>query len=228
MPTRGLPMGVMPLFLPPAVARGLLLVVAVLTLALPAGGSAAAPAPAPDSARTAAPLSSDRTWPGRTIRYHETLPARWQWSLDAAIAHWNRAGSDIRFVEVRTRARAHVTIGYGDTDGSDAWATIGPSDDAHVHLSPRYRRVDARPADQRVWVGRLLTHELGHVLGFEHTHATCSLMVPVYDFRRCGLLTPGRPDWYQCRWIDSRLLQRLVATYGGAPQRPAVSCRVGA
>ena len=47
-----------------------------------------------------------------------------------------------------------------------------------------------------------LAHELGHVLGFEHTGGQCSLMFPVYDFGACPPLPDDAPGYYYCRWID--------------------------
>ncbi|NHC24673.1 matrixin family metalloprotease [Nocardioides sp. IC4_145] len=162
-----------------------------------------------------------RRWPGRTIRYHETLPAKWDWSLDRAVERWNRSGGNIRFVEV-PRSKARLTIRYGDTGGADGVGTLGYQATNYVHLAPFYKQADALRAETRVWVGRLLAHELGHVLGFDHTGGRCSLMYPVFDMGGCPLLS-ATPGSYECRWIDKPLLRRFVAWYGGrarlAPRR---------
>ncbi|MBC2958914.1 matrixin family metalloprotease [Nocardioides deserti] len=162
-----------------------------------------------------------RRWPGRTIRYHETLPAKWDWSLDRAVERWNRSGGNIRFVEV-PRSKARLTIRYGNTGGADGVGTLGYQATNYVHLAPFYKQADALRAETRVWVGRLLAHELGHVLGFDHTGGRCSLMYPFFDMGGCPLLS-ATPGSYECRWIDKPLLRRFVAWYGGrarlAPRR---------
>ena len=61
-----------------------------------------------------------------------------------------------------------------------------------------------------MWVGRLFTHELGHVLGFNHTTGQCSLMYPIYDFGLCPPLPLEDPGYYNCRWIDKKLLKRFT------------------
>ena len=168
-----------------------------------------------------------RTWPGSTIRYHESIPAKWDWSLDQAVQHWNEAGGGIRFVET-SRARARLRIGYGDTGGADGVGTLGYQRTNYVHLSPAYKRADELDPEIRVWVGRLFTHELGHVLGFDHTRGQCSLMYPVYDFGLCPPLSDTDPGYYHCRWIDKPLLRRFVALYGGRAQRPPPLCLIEA
>ena len=168
-----------------------------------------------------------RTWPGRTIRYHETIPAKWDWSLDEAVRHWNESGGGIRFVE-SARAKARLTISYGDTGGAAGLGTLGFQHTNFVRLSPAYKRADAHDPETRVWVGRLFTHELGHVLGFNHTRGQCSLMYPIYDFGLCPPLPVDAPGYYICRWIDKALLRRFVAWYGGRAKQPPARCLIEA
>jgi hypothetical protein len=170
-------------------------------------------------------LARIRTWPGNRIPYHESLPRKWQWSLDRAIDHWNSAGGGITFVKV-PRSRARLTIGYGNTGYADGMATLGFQHRNWVRLSPRYRRVNEHDPAMRVWVGRLLAHELGHVLGFDHTAGQCSLMHWIYDFGACPPLPDNEPGYYFCRWIDKPLLRRFVRLYGGSPSRPPRLCLI--
>lgn len=166
-----------------------------------------------------------RKWPGSRIPYHETIPRKWQWSLDRAIDHWNSSGGDIRFVKV-PRRKAKLVIRYGDTYGAEGIATLGYQHTNFVHLGRHYKRVDAHDPEQRVWVGVLFAHELGHVLGFDHFGPQCTLMHPVFYFGVCDLLVEDRPGWYHCRWIDKPLLRRFIRMYGGSPERPPRRCLI--
>ncbi len=168
-----------------------------------------------------------RKWPGKKIPYYESIPGKWDWSLDQALAHWNGAGGKIKFVEV-PRRKAKLIIGYGDTGGADGVGTLGYQYRNYINLSPAYKKADEFEPETRVWVGRLFTHELGHVLGFNHTTGQCSLMYPVYDFGVCQTLPINKPGYYNCRWIDKKLLKRFTKMYGGKPKRPPVTCPIEA
>ena len=113
------------------------------------------------------------------------------------------------------RSRANLTIGYGDTRGSAGLATVGRTTRAWVHLNRVYDTADALDAHNRVEVLGIFAHELGHVLGFNHTSAACSLMSPVLDVNGCGVVTPATPGYYRCRTLDSSLVGRFVRIYGG-------------
>jgi len=165
-----------------------------------------------------------RRWPGRTITYTESIPAKWDWSLERALQAWNTAGGHLKFVKAKKGRRAQLAIGYGDTHGADGYATVGPAPHAFVHLNPGYRNAPDN-AQLKVWVGRLFTHELGHVVGFQHTAGKCSLMVAVFDMGACPLLDK-EPGYYACRWIDKPLLKRFVAAYGGKAKQPPQKCLI--
>lgn len=169
-----------------------------------------------DTARPAAGARrGSTTWQGSRITYYETIPAKWDWSLSGAVAKWNTTGASIRFVRTTDRSRADLTIAYGDTDGAAGIATVGATQHARVRLNPSYARVDALDAHNRVEVLGIFAHELGHVLGFSHTTARCSLMSPVLDVSGCGVVSDDHPGYYGCQTIDRALVARFVRLYGG-------------
>lgn len=168
-----------------------------------------------------------RHWSGRKITFYESIPAKWDWSLTRAIEHWNKSGARIKFVEVASARRADLKISYGYTGGADGMATLGQQSKNWVHLSPAYKKVDETDPVTRVWVGRLFAHELGHVLGFDHTGG-CTLMTPVFMMGTggCKVLSQDQPGYYYCRWIDKALLRRFIDWYGGRASRPPVLCLI--
>lgn len=164
-----------------------------------------------------------RKWPGKKIKYYETIPAKWDWSLSQAIKQWNSAGGKIKFVKVNSPGKAQLKIGYGYTGGADGMATLGYTPRAWVHLSTGYKQVSATNPLWRAWVVRLFAHELGHVLSFGHTSGSCSLMVAIFNLSTCPVLG-STPGYYYCRIIDKPLLRRFIAAYGGKAQRPPTQC----
>ena len=153
-----------------------------------------------------------RRWPGKTITYRESLPKKWDESLRLALDAWNSAGGKLRFVKAKGGTKPQLTIGYGPTQGYAGFATIGPAKNAYVHLSTGYQNADA-DLEQRLGVGRLLAHELGHVVGFGHVGKGCELMVT--SFPATCLLLSFEPGYRVCRWIDKPLLKKFIAAYGG-------------
>lgn len=125
-------------------------------------------------------------WRGRRITYYEALPAKWHWSVATAVSQWNRVGGGIKFVRTLNPRKAQLTIRYGNIGRSAGLATVGRARHAFVRLSSAYASKDALDAHYRVEVMGIVTHELGHVLGFGHTSARCSLMSPMLDVEGCG------------------------------------------
>jgi hypothetical protein len=162
-------------------------------------------------------------WQGRRITYYQTLPAKWRWSVLRAVAQWNRVGGGITFVPTTKRSKAQLSIGYGKIGRSAGQASVGRVRHAWVRLSSSYATKDALDAHNRVEVMAVLTHELGHVLGFEHTRTRCSLMSPVMDIEGCGDVSADRPGYYKCRTVDAALAARFVRLYGGHVRRASAT-----
>ncbi len=162
-------------------------------------------------------------WTGRTLRYYETIPAQWDWSLSTAVSKWNSSGGGIRFVRTSIRSHAQLTIGFGNVGNAAGKATVGRTRNAWVRLNPVYRNADSVNPHNRIEVMAVLAHELGHVLGFQHTAGRCTTMSAMLDVDGCGVVAPARAGYYKCKTIDSSLLARFVRLYGGRAKSPAAS-----
>jgi hypothetical protein len=164
-----------------------------------------------------------RTWKDGTLHFYDALPAKWDWSLNTAVAKWNAAGGQVKLVRTTAVKRAQVRIGYGDTGSAAGLSTVGAKAHAYVRLSSRFSSLDAVNARNRVSIMIVLAHELGHVLGFQHTTARCSLMSPAVQIDACGVLPAAQPGYYKCRTLDTALVQRFIRTYGGRARYPHAS-----
>lgn len=154
-------------------------------------------------------------WPGQVIRYHETLPRSWDWSLERAVRTWNTSGVNVRFRKV-PRARAQVHVGYGSTGGSAGLATIGRRAGAFLRIEPRiYRPLRER---DRGYAAIVLAHELGHILGLNHTTGRCRLM-SAKPLTFCP--RPPQPWQVNCRWLSRDDLRGALRLYGGRDERAA-------
>lgn len=165
-------------------------------------------------------------WTGRKILYTESLPAKWDWSLNTAIAKWNTSGGGIRFVRTAKVRKARLNIAYGNIGSAAGMASVGRSRHAWVRLSSTYSPANSLDARTRVQVMEILAHELGHVLGFQHTSTRCSLMSPVLDVDGCHMVPASMPGFYKCRTIDTPLAVRFVRLYGGRARFPTVWCPI--
>jgi hypothetical protein len=154
-------------------------------------------------------------WQGSRIYYYDALPAKWHWSLTRAVAQWNGLGGGIRFAPTTSRSKAQLTIGYG-SNATAGLASVGRASHAWVHLSKSYYDpVDALDSYYRIEVMGVLTHELGHVLGYEHTSTKCALMAPMMDVNGCGDISATHLGYYKCRIVDSTMAKRFIRNYGG-------------
>jgi hypothetical protein len=154
-----------------------------------------------------------RSWPGTKIRYWADLPASFAWPLQAAVKTWNATGMDMTFVR-SSKAKAKLKITIGDTHGADGYATIGYQYSNWVRL--RRGLVTPVPGEPtpyaKVVAAHIIAHELGHVLGLEHTSG-CELMTPILELPTCSIMA-GRIGYYS-RITDRTAVKKTVARYGG-------------
>jgi hypothetical protein len=165
--------------------------------------------------KAAASTRASYLWQGSRIYYYDALPAKWHWSVTRAVAQWNALGGGIRFSPTTIPSKAQLTIRYGSIGQSAGLATVGRTAHASVRLSNGYDSKDALDAHYRIEVMAVLTHELGHVLGYEHTSTKCSLMSPMMDIVGCGDVSSAHPGYYKCRIVDATQAARFIRNYGG-------------
>lgn len=167
-------------------------------LALPAGASAY--------------VAKGPAWPGGTIRYHETLPPSYSWSIAAAVRAWNTSGAKVRLVRARRAGDAQLVMRFGPTGGAAGAATVGYQRGAYLHLRRPSRGRSVVVTDSRLALARLIAHELGHVVGLEHTGARGCQLMDQYLRSRC---IGGRYSWqYRCRFLFSDDLAGAIRLYG--------------
>ncbi|MEO6867637.1 MAG: snapalysin family zinc-dependent metalloprotease [Gaiellales bacterium] len=170
-------------------------------------------------ARADAYVISGKRWPGKTITYSETLPPSWDWSVQQAVKTWNTSGVRVRFVRARSRASAQVVIRFGPTAGNAGLASIGAQPNAYVHM---YKR-SVLPVQDRVAASMVIAHELGHVVGLDHTRARgCNLMNTYTSGPGCP--ESPRVGYYWCRWLSPDDLRGALRLYGGRARTQPKLC----
>jgi predicted Zn-dependent protease len=172
-------------------------------------------------------------WPGSRITVFDA--SGWTRTVRAAIRRWNAVGAKVRLVEVRRRRGAEVTIvgrspaairrdcpADGRGHGCLAYATIGYRRRGAQVVLPTARAAEDRApslTDQR-----MVTHELGHVLGLRHRHG-CTVMAPDVTRIGCRGRAASAPGPYAA---DAQAIDRLYGqghvTRGG-PLRSAAGLR---
>ena len=151
-------------------------------------------------------------WPDGDIRYYNAAPEH-EWALQQAVDAWNRSGARVRLrrsnrleADLVVSSDARTTCGHGR-------ATLGYSVPATISIfSFRVGRGCDRYA-----AARALTHELGHVLGLDHTAAECAAMNPSGNYGGSPQCPPTRPGLWRCRLLEAGDLAATVKIYGGDP-----------
>lgn len=139
--------------------------------------------------------------------------------LDLAFRQWAEV-ADLKFKRVESASQANIVIstgrGAGDQfdgpSGTLAWAYLPPRPDFQGQLLMRFDLDETwtkSTAERGILYLNVATHEIGHLLGLEHSRVSSALMAPYYAV---GISKPQRND-------D---VSRIQAIYGkpSAPPPP--------
>ncbi|MDR7255366.1 hypothetical protein J2X46_004368 [Nocardioides sp. BE266] len=170
--------------------------------------------------------AAPRKWPHGRITYVDK--SKDPDAVKLAVQIWNSSGLKIRFKKVRSVRKARLVIqntkrvpsGCGSGYGTLGYP--GPGRKAYVSI------LHGTDADGQgcAWPGQTLVvaHELGHVLGLDHTMSGCSLMNTSHTNGVAPSLCLGRnideskPGRWRCRVLEKVDLKRVRKIYGGTPK----------
>jgi hypothetical protein len=153
-------------------------------------------------------------WPDGEIRYYSAAPEH-AWALDQAVRAWNGSGAHVRFTAVSEDDASVVISSQPDQKCGHGRGTLGYSPRSTVVLFAP----GAGQGCDAFSAARVLTHELGHVLGLEHDDSRCAAMNSAGSYRGSERCTPSRPWEWRCRLLEVTDVLRAARLYGGSPVR---------
>ncbi len=154
-------------------------------------------------------------WSGRlaTITYFEATPKGYHESIALGAKVWNTSGIPVRFVRVTSRGRARIVITQdAGILPSRGIASIGFQSHNYIKL------IGCQHGCDRFFMGALVAHEMGHVLGLDHEQRRCSVMNGSELYGTCKPKRPKAPWLWRCRILQKDDLAGARALYGGYPR----------
>ncbi len=153
-------------------------------------------------------------WSGHPARitYFEATPKGYHTAIALGAKAWNTSGIPVRFVRVKSRRRARVVITQdAGILPSRGFASIGFQSHNYIKLTGCQHGCD------RFYMGALVAHEMGHVLGLDHEQRRCSVMNGSELYGTCKPKRPKAPWLWRCRILQKDDLAGAKALYGGRP-----------
>lgn len=140
-----------------------------------------------------------------TYYYEHNFPSQYAYAFSWATYHWSRVSPNINFRQTSNRNSARVLIGsYYDANDS-AWARAElPKRDGYTGSWVKINLARALTTNNETTKMTLMIHELGHILGFEHSNQTRGVLIPgtngasYHENNTCGSIM--RSSIYNCNW----------------------------
>lgn len=177
-------------------------------------------------------------WNKRTIGVSSALGKKHEPAVRAAISAWTKSGARIRLVFVRRGGDLHIIPGTSRTipGGAAGYAPVGMQPNRMIRIRTSFNQ---KPNGLDYTFVRIITHELGHALGLEHSRSSCATMYPIVPNANSCIRMRGYTDGGVgsfCRLLQADDLRGIVRRYGGrarlaplicyrapAPARPALA-----
>lgn len=194
-------------------------------------------AAAPAAPAATVPFHGKAWKKGSKIRVYSALGARYDKATNAAIANYarSRTGANVQFVRVKRRRQAQVVLrrmndvrlppGITNSQGYAGGRVITVR--LNLRLAGFDRDVSGYTEKGTTYppnayaATMLIAHELGHVIGLDHTAAsTCSIANPGF-FRACkdrgedDFWGNDGPRTFSCDFVQQVDARVLVVRYGG-------------
>jgi hypothetical protein len=152
-------------------------------------------------------------WPGGVVPYTSEAPDQ-AWAIAQAVDAWNASGAHVRFVAVpRSQAKLVIREEADKVYCSEGHATVGYGRGAEVVIFPAHGLTHAC---NPYWAARVMTHELGHVLGLRHEDGVCATMNAYGTMQGGSRCTLERWAW-RCRLLELDDVTGVAKIYGGTP-----------
>lgn len=114
----------------------------------------------------------------------------WDWAIEKSFSQWSDV-ADLKFSRVTRSNDANfiITIGSGRADGFDgpsgtlAWAQLPPRNNYTGQLVSKADASETWIIDTSkngILLVNVMTHEIGHLLGLQHSKVDSALMAPFY------------------------------------------------
>ena len=100
-----------------------------------------------------------------TLSLSTKFPASYEAGLDEAIRRFNAERLDLRFEKVSSNADINIVVGNGNYIASAGFPSSQGDPYGQVKLNSRY--LGSNPGTN--FLATILTHEVGHCIGFRHT-----------------------------------------------------------
>ena len=115
----------------------------------------------------------------------------WDLEIQEAFEEWE-AVADLRFSRCNNKEEAHIVIEIGEGEeshfdgagGTLAWAYLPPSDSYNGQLLMKFDIAEfwiTAPSQPGILLKNVAAHEIGHILGLNHSDQDGALMSPHYD-----------------------------------------------